>query len=155
MSYQYRGKKTMTPLEIEAQAKSAAQQIIDRAYEDAKIIRERAYDQAIVLAEREYKTPEEKADDRRLARTAVLNHYGDKRLRAAAFEAATRDTAPIHITAAARLENVEFLLGSGCGTADAIRRSGYQSAGAFERSAYRHGRADLVRMVKHVEPQAA
>ena len=155
MSYKYRGKKVMTPAEIEQQARAAAERIIEQAHEDAKIIRERAYDQAFVLAERDYKTPEEKAEDRARARAAVLNHHGDKRLRAAAFEVAANETAPTHIKAAERLENVEFLLQMGCGTAEAISRSGYQSVGAFERSAYRHGRADLIRTVKHAEDKAA
>lgn len=54
------------------------------------------------------------------------------------------------IHAEERMETIEFLLETGCGQAELIRRSGYKNLVALEQACHRQGRRDLIAKVKHI-----
>ena len=82
----------------------------------------------------------------------AYQYRGDKKFTASELLAMERAKAEA-VRAKDKLENVEYLLGTGCPVEDALRRSGYEAPefsralGAFKKTAVRHGRQDLVRHV--------
>lgn len=82
----------------------------------------------------------------------AYQYRGEKKFTAAELLAMERAKAEA-VKAKNKLENVEFLLGTGCPVEDALRRSGYETPefkralDAFKKTAVRQGRQDLVRHV--------
>lgn len=54
------------------------------------------------------------------------------------------------IHARERFADIEFLLETGCGLGEVIRRSGYKSVRSLERACHRYDRGDLVARVKNI-----
>ncbi len=149
-AYKYRGVKVHTARELLDIAKAQADDMIAaakiQALEEARIIHEIAYDQGMALADRGYADRDAREADRARAKQAVLERVGRQRLNAASLDVA--GSTPINTKPAHRLENVEYLISQGCSVDDALKRSGYNSFSTFERSAYRHGRRDLIQYAK-------